>query len=400
MKKLLLSLFILSSILFGCILPVSGSAIEPAVQEKDYGLGKNDSAPDTLFGGFKKCSQDGFFYVILVNNENRDITVTLPRRVKADNNYYDVNNAAYLYKELDPANWDIMQFADAINGSPLTPSSSNNVTLPAGKVWSVMGKIEKLSQYLLTVKPNSIDSFSAEAIFLFDGAAITAAGEFEKEGNLCDVIGPSSFDGSRDIKGAYLIDQTGKEVCSIAYYIKVANPDKRYSITVELPRFIELNGDRRYVGCEFLDDTCTVSGFRHYAWAEEDPSGKIWDNNFVFCDKDTAKGDLCYENDLWWMTIPAGKTFLIRSMVNHLCDTKNGELENPLTGEYVDFNIILNDLGNYPHPIKGQVFGTPRTGAPSSGSSGSGNSGTGSSGSGTGNPPVYIEDQPINFYWL
>lgn len=333
--------------------------IEAVSNNPDAGMGKYNTSGNLFFGDFKTCSTDAFFYFILVNNSDQDIEITLPRRLLLDDRYFYIDTDAYYYKELT-GNWTGAQFADARNGTALVLNSNMLLNLPGETAYAIMGRVKGLSHELSKLKDTNEkdDQLAAEVTVMFDNTAMAAKGAFKEEGSICGAIQLLPFEGENFIQATYQIETGDDTSCSLGYYFMVENQDRRYATTVELPRWIEMNDYRWDIGCKYLYDGCLISGFRHYSYAEIPAGGSIENAEFVFCDQDRSKGDKCYEEDgLWWLNVPAGKTYAIRGMVNDLCSDEEGH-DNPLKADYVDMRFFVADSGSNKWWIEGTAFGS------------------------------------------
>lgn len=297
---------------------VFADTIVPINNRDRIGLGKFDTSIETFFGDFKTCSTDSYFYFVLVNESTRDVEVYLPQRVFANDQYRQIDPEGYFYKALNPENWKMDQFADANSGSKLFIADDFTFTLPALSVYSIKGHVIGLpstdSRDTDTVEKD--DKISGELALLIDGTMLTASGNFKEEGSICTTIQIIPFAGTNFVSANYDIAPTGEETCSLAYYFVIENGDPKYGSTVDLPHWIFIDDDRWNIGCQYIYSGCRISGFRHYAWAEI-IDGKMPANaDYHFCDQDKAYGDYCYEQDgIWWLNVPAGKRFAVRSMV-------------------------------------------------------------------------------------
>ena len=195
------------------------------------------------------------------------------------------------------------------------------------------------------------------------GKSIQAKGNLTSEGSVCTAITEMPMVGDENyIYGFYRVSQTPTDVCSMAFYFQVVNKDPRYSTTVELPRWVEIDGNRWTIGCDPIANDCLISGFRHYAYADANADGTVRDSEFTFCDQDYAIGDNCYqENGLWWLEVPAGKSLVIRTMVNDFCSPQHG-YTNPLLNNYINMAVQLGDSGTNLRMIDGQITGTQSSG--------------------------------------
>lgn len=336
---------------------------QPIDGNDEVGFEKFDGTGQLIFGDYKDCSTDAFFYFLLVNQSDENVTVTLPRNVYIQRRYYYVDVDSYQYKDLADG-WSAASFADAKNGEHLELNQLMQFTLPANHAYSIMGRIKNLSHVLLRdiASSDSEHSVNFDTVVFFDNKAVKTTGYLRKEGNLCNAMYALPFVGENYVNGAYLMDETNRRTCSFSFYFRVINQDTRYSSTIELPRFMIINGERWSIGCAFLDDTCNVSGFRHFAYAPEREDGVLDDRDFVFCDKDRANGDNCYEEGgLWWLRIPAGETYVVRGMVNDLCSGRDGQ-ENPLQESLIDLEFTLADSCSNQRPVFGQIFGNRKDG--------------------------------------
>ena len=323
------------------------------------GLGKYDGTGITLFGDFKDCGTDAFFYLLPVNESNEDITVVLPTRVFVEGRWFKVDRSSYTYKNLGE-NWVPDSFADAKTGEPLDAEIDYTVTIPAHSGYSIMGRIKDIPRdFFSRTHTSDDDVFYAKARITVNNAPMIAEGYLADEGSACNSVLEVPIAGENYIYGFYRVAENSTDVCSMAFYFLVENLDDRYSTTVELPRWVEINGDRWNIGCDKVTDDCLISGFRHFAYADLDESGVINDSKFTFCDKDYSIGDNCFkEDDLWWLEIPAGKAVMVRSMVNGFCS--DNELSNPLLNTEIDMELMISDSGSNQRMIGGQIFGNAK----------------------------------------
>ena len=326
------------------------------------GLGKYDGTGITLFGDFKDCGTDAFFYLLPVNESNEDITVVLPTRVFVEGRWFKVDRSSYTYKNLGE-NWVPDSFADAKTGEPLDAEIDYTVTIPAHSGYSIMGRIKDIPRdFFSRTHTSDDDVFYAKARITVNNAPMIAEGYLADEGSACNSVLEVPIAGENYIYGFYRVAENSTDVCSMAFYFLVENLDDRYSTTVELPRWVEINGDRWTIGCDPIANDCLVSGFRHYAYTEMNEDGTFKDSEFTFCDQDYALGDNCYqENGLWWLEVPAGKSIVIRSMVNDFCSPQN-DLTNPLMNSYINMAVQLGDSGTNLRMIGGDVIGTAVSG--------------------------------------
>ena len=324
------------------------------------GLGKYDGTGITLFGDFKDCGTDAFFYLLPVNESDEDITVVLPTRVAVEGQWFKVDRSAYSYKDLGE-NWVPDSFADAKTGEPLDAEIDYTVTIPAHSAYSIMGRIKDIPRdFFSRTHTSDDDTFYARARVTVNNAPMTAEGYLSDEGSVCNSVMEVPIAGENFIYGFYRVSESATDVCSMAFYFLVENLDDRYSTVVELPHWVEIDGNRWNIGCDPVTDDCLISGFRHFAYADLDESGVINDNKFTFCDKDYAIGDNCYKQDgLWWLEIPAGKAVMVRSMVNGFCSDHNG-YGNPLLNTEISMELLLSDSGNNQRMIGGQIFGNAK----------------------------------------
>lgn len=334
--------------------------VEYADIPEKAGLGKFDGTGITLFGDFKDCGTDAFFYLMPVNETDADVDVVLPARVFIEGSWFKVDRSAYLYKDLGQ-NWVPESFADAKSGTPLDLGMDYTLTLPAHSAYSIMGRIKDIPRnYFTRMHTSDDDMIYAKARITVNNAPMTAEGYLSDEGSVCSSVMEVPIAGENFIYGFYRISESETDVCSMAFYFLVENLDDRYSTVVELPRWVEIDGNRWNIGCDQVSDECLVSGFRHFAYADLDENGMINDANFVFCDKDYAQGDHCFRDDgLWWLEIPAGKAVMVRSMVNGFCSDHNG-YGNPLMNNQIDMELLLSDAGNNQRMIGGQIFGNAK----------------------------------------
>ena len=331
--------------------------VEYADIPEKAGLGKFAGTGITLFGDFKDCATDAFFYLMPVNETDADVTVVLPARVFVEGSWYKVDRSAYLYKDLGE-NWTPESFADAKSGTALDLSMDYSLTLPAHSAYSIMGRIKDIPHDFFSGAHTSDDDIIyAKARVTVNNAPMTAEGYLSDEGSVCASVVEVPLAGENFIYGFYRVSESETDVCSMAFYFLVENLDDRYSTLVELPRRVEIDGNFWNIGCGQVSDECLVSGFRHFAYAALDEDGVINDKRFVFCDKDYALGDRCFRDEgLWWLEIPAGEAVMIRSMVNDFCSDRNG-YGNPLTAHQIDMQLLLIDAGNNQRMIGGQIFG-------------------------------------------
>lgn len=331
--------------------------VEYADIPEKAGLGKFEGTGATLFGDFKDCATDAFFYLMPVNETDEEVTVVLPARVYVEGSWYKVDRSAYLYKDLGE-NWVPESFADAKSGTALDLGIDYSLTLPAHSAYSIMGRIKDIPHdFFSGMHTSDDDTIYAKARVTINNAPMTAEGYLSDEGSVCASVVEVPIAGENFIYGFYRVSESETDVCSMAFYFLVENLDDRYSTLVELPRRVEIDGNAWDIGCDPVSDECLVSGFRHFAYAALDEDGVINDNSFIFCDKDYAQGDHCYRDEgLWLLEIPAGEAVIIRSMVNDLCSDQNG-YGNPLTVPQIDMQLLLNDAGNNQRMIGGQIFG-------------------------------------------
>ena len=334
------------------------SAIETAEDNFDAGLGKYDSNAATIFGNFKECSTDAFFYLVAVNQTDEDVNFVLPTRVSVGSRWFYVDRSAYTYAELG-ADWSIDSYEAAKEGKSLDLGVNYTVKIPAGNAYSIMGRIKDIPHEYFG-KFADENGIGVKADVTVNGNTIKAQGSLTSEGSVCTAINELQMSGENFIYGFYRVSETPTDVCSMAFYFLVNNTDDRYTTVVELPRWVEINGDRWTIGCDPIANDCLVSGFRHYAYADLNDDGTIKDSEFTFCDQDYALGDNCYqENGLWWLEVPAGKSIVIRSMVNDFCSPQH-DLTNPLTNAHIDIGVQLADSGSNLRMINGEIFGNAK----------------------------------------
>lgn len=331
--------------------------VEYADIPEKAGLGKFDGTGITFFGDFKDCATDAFFYLMPVNESDEEITVVLPARVYVEGSWHKVDHSAYMYKDLGE-NRVPESFADAKSGTPLDLGIDYSLTLPAHSAYSIMGRIKDVPRdYFSRMHTSDDDMIYAYARVTINNAPMTAEGYLNDEGSVCASIMEVPIAGENFIYGFYRVSESETDVCSMAFYFLIENLDERYSTVVELPHWVEIDGNRWNIGCDLVSDECLVSGFRHFAYADLDESGVINDSRFVFCDKDYAQGDHCFrDDDLWWLEVPAGKAVMVRSMVNDFCSAQN-DYGNPLVNTHIDMQLLLSDSGNNQRMIGGQIFG-------------------------------------------
>ena len=335
-------------------------AIEYAEDNFDAGLGKYDGTAVTMWGNFKECSTDAFFYLIVVNETNEEVNFVLPTRVAVGSRWFYVDRTAYKHAYIGTTdNWSPESYEAAKDGDPLNLGPNYTMKVPAGNAYSIMGRIKDIPHEYFG-KYADENGINAKADVTVDGNTIKAQGALTSEGSVCTAINEQQMSGENYIYGFYRVSETPTDVCSMAFYFLVRNLDSRYSTVVELPRWVEINGDRWTIGCDPIANDCLVSGFRHYAYADANADGAVRDSEFTFCDQDYALGDNCYqENGLWWLEVPAGKSIVIRSMVNDFCSPQHG-CTNPLTNAHIDIAVQLADSGSNLRMIGGEIFGNAK----------------------------------------
>ena len=342
----------------------AAGAVQYAEDTLKAGLGKYESADVTMWGNFKECSTDAYFYLIAVNETDKDVDFVLPTRVAVGSRWFYVDRTAYKYAYIGSNNGDVWSpdsYEAAQKGDPLNLGVNYTMKVPAGYAYSVMGRIKDISHEYFTETADE-NGVTVKAVVTVNGNAINAKGAFTSEGSVCTSITELPLSGENYIYGFYRVSETPTDVCSMAFYFMVENIDDKYSTTVELPRWVEINGDRWTIGCDPIANDCLVSGFRHYAYTEMNEDGTFKDSEFTFCDQDYALGDNCYqENGLWWLEVPAGKSIVIRSMVNDFCSPQN-DLTNPLMNSYINMAVQLGDSGTNLRMIGGDVIGTAVSG--------------------------------------
>ena len=332
------------------------SEVEYAEDNFYAGLGKYQGNAATIFGNFKDCGTDAFFYLVTVNETDEVVDFVLPTRVAIGSRWFYVDRSAYKYVNLG-ADWSTDYYETAKNGTPLELPMTYTVKVPAKSAYAIMGRIKDIShEYFTNVLTD--DEVNVTADVTVNGNTIHATGNLTNDGSVCDSIMEMTMSGENFIYGFYRVSETPTDVCSMAFYFTVQNMDDRYSTTVELPRWVEIDGNRWTIGCDPIANDCLVSGFRHYAYTEMNEDGTFKDSEFTFCDQDYALGDNCYqENGLWWLEVPAGKTIVIRSMVNDFCSPQNG-YTNPLLNDHINMAVQLGDSGTNLRMIGGDIIGT------------------------------------------
>ena len=117
-------------------------AAAPAVDVADdihgAGLGKYDGTEVTIFGDFKKCGTDAFFYLILVNGGPAEsVNFVLPTRVSIGSRWFYVDRDAYMYKDLG-ADWNPDDYGAAKNGAHLDVPVTYTVPVLPNSAVSIM----------------------------------------------------------------------------------------------------------------------------------------------------------------------------------------------------------------------------------------------------------------------
>ncbi len=322
------------------------------------GLGKYDAAEVTMWGNFKECSTDAYFYLIPVNETDEDVSFVLPTRVAVGNRWFYVDRSAYTYVNLG-ADWSPDSYEAAKTGEALNLGVNYTVNVAAGSAYSIMGRIKDIPHEYFTNNADE-NGMTVKAAVTVGGNTIDAKGAITSDGSVCSAINEMQMSGENFIYGFYRVSENPTDVCSMAFYFLVQNLDDRYTTVVELPRWVEINGDRWTIGCDPIANDCLVSGFRHFAYTELNADGTFKDSEFTFCDQDYAIGDNCYqENGLWWLEVPAGKSIVIRSMVNDFCSPQN-DSANPLMNAHIDMAVQLADSGSNLRMIGGEIFGNAK----------------------------------------
>ena len=338
---------------------VIGNHLIDAINEDDadgeIGLAYLGTA--TTIGYYKKCSTDAFFYTVIVNNQDKEVQVTLPRTVKINERYYYTDGNAYLCKQIPENGSGLNNFADADQGQACI-LQNNRLTIDPHSTISIRGKAINFSHEL--THGNTIASDTEFLDFKFNiqinNVRKEAAGSLESKGTMCDGLNFLEVTPYNYVDGGYLLSASGSESCSMNYFFIAENSDLQYSTVVELPRWVELDGTRFDVGCKYLYPGCKISGFRHYAWGFLEDDESYTDPVYHFCDQDRGYGDLCFEeNSLWWLRIPANTRIAVRGMVNDLCDVP---AENPLRNSIIEIGFDVSDAGSNKWWLDGVVTGT------------------------------------------
>jgi hypothetical protein len=337
----------------------SNSDLIDAINEGDKGgeIGLAYIGYATTLGTYKKCSTDAFFYTIAVNQSVNSVEITLPRRVRINNQPYFVDGTAYTCKTLPENSIAIDSYAAADQGEACS-LQNNRLTVPARSAISIRGKAINFSHNL--TRGNAIESDSQYLDIKFDilinNTKKQGIGSLESKGSICDGINFLEVTPYNYVDGGYYVDSTGSKRCSMNYFFVIENADMQYSTVVELPRWVDLDGSRFDIGCKYLYPGCKISGFRHYAWGMLEEGGTFTDPKYHFCDQDRSYGDLCFEEkSLWWIRVPANSKIAIRGMVNNLCNVPE---ENPLANSMVEIGFDVSDAGSNKWWLDGVVVGT------------------------------------------